>query len=98
MRENLKIIEYDSIGSTNSEAKKYALSCDARDPVLFIAREQSAGRGRLGRSFLSRHGRGIYMSLLYFTDERLSDAISVTSATAVVVASEIENADRKSVV
>ena len=89
---DLKIIEYDTVGSTNAEAKKYAARTEDHTPVLFVAREQSAGRGRLGRSFLSRRGQGIYMTLLYFTDDALSDAISVTSAAAVIVANAIENA------
>ncbi len=87
---NIKTFEYDIIGSTNAEAKKYAAIAESREPVLFIAREQSAGRGRLGRSFLSRGGMGIYMSLLYFSHEPLCDAINVTTAAAVVTARAIE--------
>ena len=90
MRRKVKIFEYETLDSTNAEAKRYALSCNCLEPVLFVAREQSAGRGRLGRSFLSRGGRGIYMSLLYFTQKSLADAISVTTAAAVAVASAIE--------
>ena len=89
---DIKVIEYDSIGSTNAEAKLYAQGACSRESVLFIAREQTAGQGRLGRSFLSRSGRGIYMSLLYFTSDALSDAISITSAAAVIVAKAIEGA------
>ncbi len=92
MGEEIKVIEYESVGSTNTEAKEYAARGGSFEPVLFVAREQSAGRGRLGRSFLSRRGQGIYMSLLYFTDEELADAISVTSAAAVIVARAIEDA------
>lgn len=90
MGEKIKVIKYDCIGSTNAEAKEYAIRAESFESVLFIADEQSAGRGRLGRSFLSRRGQGIYMSLLYFTDESLADAISVTSAAAVIVAHAIE--------
>ncbi len=90
MLNNIKIFEYELIGSTNAEAKKYAASSESREPVLFVAREQSAGRGRLGRSFLSRGGKGIYMSLLYFTREPICDAINVTTAAAVAVARAIE--------
>ncbi|MBO7275914.1 MAG: hypothetical protein J6V15_06030, partial [Clostridia bacterium] len=50
------------------------------------AGEQSAGRGRMGRSFLSRAESGIYMSLLYFTDQALSDVVSVTTAAAAITA------------
>lgn len=90
MQKELKTIKYDCIGSTNAEAKKYAVENDSRAPVLFLAKEQSAGRGRLGRSFYSRLSGGIYMSLLYFTDSPLSDAVNVTTATAVFVAEAIE--------
>ena len=86
----IKAIEYECVGSTNTEAKEYAARAESFEPVLFVAREQSAGRGRLGRSFLSRRGRGIYMSLLYFTEDDLSDAVSVTTRAAVVVARAIE--------
>ncbi len=91
MGRGFKLIEYECIGSTNAEARAHALSCDSREPVLFVARSQSAGRGRLGRRFLSRNGRGIYMSLLYFTREPLCDAVSVTTAAAVIVARAIES-------
>ncbi len=91
MGRGFKLIEYECIGSTNAEAKAYAASADSRGPVLFVARAQSAGRGRLGRSFLSRGGRGIYMSLLYFTHEPLCDAVSVTSSAAVIVSKAIES-------
>lgn len=92
MRQSVRIIKYECIGSTNAEAKRYAVENGSREPVLFLAREQSAGRGRLGRDFVSRRDGGIYMSLLYFTDSALSDAISVTTAAAVFVARAIEGA------
>ena len=91
MLEKIKVIEYECVGSTNAEAKEYAARAEAFEPILFVAREQSAGRGRLGRSFLSRKGRGIYMSLLYFTENALIDAVSVTTRAAVVVARAIED-------
>lgn len=84
----LDVIIYDVTDSTNTRAKEYA--AEAKGPTLFIAREQSAGRGRLGRSFLSRADSGIYMSLLYFTEDSLTDAVSVTTAAAVYVAEAIE--------
>ena len=95
MQDKLKIIEYECIGSTNAEAKKYAAAAEERTPVLFLAREQSAGRGRLGRSFYSSLSGGIYMSLLYFTEDSLSDAVSVTTAAAVFTAMAIEKVTGK---
>ena len=92
---NIGVQVFDRIDSTNSEAKRLSL-CLAEahkalpSPVLLVALEQSAGRGRVGRSFVSRRGRGIYMTLLYFADEALSDIVSVTTAAAVAAATSIE--------
>ncbi len=95
MCDKIKVIEYDIVGSTNTEAKEYARTASDKAPILFIAHEQSAGRGRLGRSFVSCKGKGIYMSLLYFTDAELSDAVSVTTAAAVYTATAIETCIKK---
>jgi len=86
----IKLVTYMSVASTNAEAKAYAADTADREPVLFLAREQSAGRGRLGRSFHSRRDGGIYMTLLYFTREALCSAVTVTTAAAVAAATSIE--------
>jgi BirA family biotin operon repressor/biotin-[acetyl-CoA-carboxylase] ligase len=86
-------VVFDKIDSTNAEAKRQAAILFEKgrySPVLFLAREQSAGRGRMNRSFLSRANRGIFMSLLYFTESGLSSAVSVTTAAASIVAQAIE--------
>ena len=87
--EQIKVRAYEIIDSTNNEAKRYAASATDRTPVLFVAKEQSAGRGRVGRSFVSRCNMGIYMTLLYFVDT-VSDTVSVTTHAAVAVATSIE--------
>ena len=92
--ENLRIEIFDEIDSTNAEARRQAEKGEST-PALLIAKAQSAGRGRMGRSFLSRANSGIFMSLLYFTEKPLSDAVSVTTAAAVIVAEEIEATSRK---
>lgn len=89
----LEVEIFDEIDSTNAEAKRRALMHGATEkmsPMLLIARSQTAGRGRMGRSFHSPEGGGIFMSLLYFTDKPLLDAVSVTTAAAAIVAEEIE--------
>ena len=93
--ENISLHYFAVTDSTNSCAKRaveQAANGEMFTPQLFVAEEQSAGRGRMGRSFSSRLGSGIYMSLLYFTDKPLSGAVSVTTATAAIVAEEIERA------
>ena len=86
----IELKSFSVTDSTNNEAKKYSINASDHHPVLFLAEEQSGGRGRLGRSFSSRKG-GIYMSLLFFTDLKLSDIVSVTTAAAVAVAASIES-------
>ena len=74
---------YAEIDSTNAEAKRLAL--DGVKFAVVAADFQTAGRGRMGRSFYSPNGRGAYFSILYTPTASLSDAVSVTSASAVAV-------------
>lgn len=73
-----------TVDSTNSEAKRYALA-GGRVPAAFLAEAQTAGRGRMGRSFYSPDGTGIYLSLLFSVDGDLRDVTRLTSAAAVGV-------------
>lgn len=54
---------YDTIDSTNTRAKQLAKEGAPHGTVL-IAGHQTAGRGRLGRSFSSPVGMGVYLSLI----------------------------------
>ena len=62
------------VDSTNLRAKQLAAE-GAADGTVVVADLQSAGRGRLGRSFQSPGGQGIYLTALLRPDlppERLS--------------------------
>ncbi len=86
-----KIICYDLTDSTNTRAKEYArANPDSREPVVFIANGQTAGRGRRGRSFVSEKGAGIYISLLTYPKERGFDATRATAEAAVLLSRAIE--------
>lgn len=61
-----KIYYYDSLDSTNKEAKKIAPLED--EGTLVIAEEQKEGKGRLGRSWISPKGKGIWMSIVLKPD------------------------------
>ena len=54
---------YDTIDSTNDEAKRRALEGAPHGTVL-IAGHQTGGRGRLGRTFQSPAGKGVYLSVI----------------------------------
>ena len=87
-----KIIYYDRIDSTNTRAKEFAKeNPENKETVVFIADEQTAGRGRRGRSFVSRRGAGIYISILSYPDESGFDAITATARASVLLARAIES-------
>ncbi len=73
----------DVIDSTNSEARRIVASGDFSE-TLIIAENQTAGRGRMGRTFFSNSG-GLYMSILLKPDLSADAATRITTAAAVAV-------------
>ena len=86
--EHIKV--FDIIDSTNNEAKRLALS-GAPAGVTVIANHQTAGRGRMGRSFYSPKDTGIYFSMVLRPAIPLEEAVSVTAAASVAVADAVES-------
>lgn len=78
-----------SVGSTNTEAKKWALD-GARAQSLLVADGQFSGRGRRGRAFFSPQGKGVYMSAILRPERPLREGLPVTFAAALAVARAIE--------
>ncbi|HAN20733.1 MAG TPA: biotin--[acetyl-CoA-carboxylase] ligase [Clostridiales bacterium] len=78
-----------SLSSTNTELKKLAASGEKAGLVL-IANEQTAGKGRMGRSFYSPADSGIYMSVLLRPNLTSDKAVLLTSLVAVSVVKAIE--------
>ena len=88
----MKTIHYfDTIGSTNDEARRMAKSGAPHGTVL-IAGHQTGGHGRRGRSFHSPAGSGIYMSVLLRPDCAPTELMHLTCATAVAMCDAIEQA------
>ena len=79
-----KLYVYRETDSTNTRLRLMALE-GAPHGTIAVADRQTAGRGRLGRSFVSPPGSGIYLSLLIRPETDLAGALSVTSAAAVAV-------------
>jgi BirA family biotin operon repressor/biotin-[acetyl-CoA-carboxylase] ligase len=71
---------YNNIDSTNTEAKRQAMS-GAPNGSLFVAEQQSSGKGRLGRSFLSPPGTGLWFSVL-LRPEQVADEITTVTLKA----------------
>ncbi len=85
---NIQVKLFEEIDSTNTEAKRLARTAGC-PTTLIAACEQTAGRGRLGRSFYSPAGTGLYMTLLWRTDKPLDEAVTVTAAAAVAASRAI---------
>lgn len=78
----------DEVTSTNALAKEAALGGEKQFRV-FTAQSQTAGRGRLSRSFYSPAGTGLYMSVI-LRPESIADVTMITSGAAVIMADAIE--------
>lgn len=75
------IIYLDSVDSTNTYAKKLAEEA-FQDGTVVVSEEQTAGKGRLGRYWVSPKGKGIWMSIMLKPDLLPSDAPKLTIAAA----------------
>ena len=78
------VIFYTVTDSTNTRARESFLSEGKNSPRLFVANEQTAGRGTRGRSFESRP-MGLYFSFLFIPDENSCDASVITPIAAASV-------------
>ena len=58
-----KVLHFDSLPSTNTEAARQAQE-GAAEGVTIVAGEQTAGRGRLERRWISPAGSGLYASVI----------------------------------
>lgn len=75
---------FDTIDSTNIKAKDLA-SKGAKDGTVVIAENQTMGRGRLGRSWVSPKYKGIWMSIILKPDIKPEKLARVTQIGAAAV-------------
>lgn len=80
--------------STNSDAKLLASNGET-EGVVVVSEEQTAGKGRLGRTFVSPKKTGIYMSAILRPKFSAEKSLSITTAAAVAVAKAIEEISGK---
>lgn len=81
------IIYYDTTDSTNLQAK---IHHDAPDGTVFLSEHQTAGRGRLERSWQSLPNSGIYMSILLKPKPLPSNISAITLILGLSAAISIE--------
>ena len=82
---------FDSIGSTNDEAKRLALAGAPHGTVL-VAGHQTNGHGRMGRSFHSPENVGVYLTVILRPPCGPRDLMHLTCATAVAMCDAVEAA------
>lgn len=82
---------FDTISSTNTQAKQLAAAGVPQGTVL-IAGHQTAGRGRLGRTFHSPQSQGVYLSVILRPDCGPGDLMHLTCAAGTAMCSAIEAA------
>lgn len=83
------LLHFPELDSTNEELKRRART-GAAEGLAITADSQTAGRGRLGRSFQSLPGKGLYLSVLLRPQADLALAASFTAWAAVAVARALE--------
>jgi BirA family biotin operon repressor/biotin-[acetyl-CoA-carboxylase] ligase len=69
---------FPTIGSTNDEALAWAAE-DAKDLSIVVADEQTAGRGRMGRKWLTPPGSALAFSLILRPRGREREAVGLFS-------------------
>ena len=80
----LKITVLQEVDSTNNYLKSLAAQ-GADEGTLIVAKKQTGGRGRMGKSFFSPDGTGIYFSLLVKPDFTVEKSLLLTVMAAVAV-------------
>ena len=81
--------DFDALDSTNDEAKRRARA-GAPEGTLIVARQQSSGRGRRGRTWQSPEGN-LYCSLVLRPERRLTEAAQLSFVAAVALAETLTN-------
>lgn len=79
------IHRFEELDSTQTWAKKHLETFDPGLVTVVIARSQTAGRGRLSRSFSSPPG-GLYMTLCMQLDKSIQDLVSFALVVGLAIA------------
>lgn len=83
-----RVLVFNRLDSTNSRAAALAVD-PANDSVAVLAREQTAGRGQYGRTWLCPTGAGVLLSVLVFPPPPLRRPALLTAWAAVSVCEAI---------
>ena len=86
----LPVKVWRTLDSTNNTARELAAKQSEKSDVLLVAAAQTAGKGRMGRSFYSPEGCGLYVTLLVHPECDAAESVKLTSAAAVAAARAID--------
>lgn len=86
----LTILRFDELESTNTEALNQAKR-GADEGLCIVARQQTAGRGRHGRVWLSEKDAGLYFSIILRPKIETRFLSLITLMTAVAVYETVKN-------
>ena len=82
---------FETIDSTNTYAKKLAAQDASKyHQAIITAESQTAGRGRIGRTFESPAGTGVYLSLIITPKGGITQPAVITASAAVAVCRAIK--------
>lgn len=80
---------YDELDSTNTHLMRLAAERGAPSGAVCLAETQTAGKGRIGRAWLSPLGANVYLSVLWrYDDHSLIAGLSLAVGVAVIRALE----------
>ncbi|MFA5007798.1 MAG: biotin--[acetyl-CoA-carboxylase] ligase [Candidatus Omnitrophota bacterium] len=86
----IKIIKLNTVDSTNDYASRVAL-LGAKEITVVSADSQSFGKGRMGRSWISVPGKGIYASFIMRPQNSLAEINYLPLISALATAKFLEN-------
>lgn len=86
---NINVLTFDTLDSTNTEAMKQA-RLGADEGLCIVAHQQTAGRGRHGRTWVSEKGAGLYFSIVLRPTLEPSYLPLITLMTGVAVHDALE--------
>jgi BirA family transcriptional regulator, biotin operon repressor / biotin---[acetyl-CoA-carboxylase] ligase len=81
------VVHVDVIASTNDRAREL-VAAGAPHGTVVVAEEQTAGRGRQGRSWTALRGRGLTISIVVRLDPLAGELLPLSAAVAVCEACE----------
>ncbi len=86
---NFRLLTFDILDSTSTEALKQA-KLGADEGLCIVARQQTAGRGRYGRTWVSERDAGLYFSIVIRPQLETHDLPLITLMAGVAVHDTLE--------